>query len=45
VCVGLGVHEEVVFYSLRQKQVCALPHCGIQGCAAVTGPWKPGKGS
>lgn len=24
VCVGLGAHEEVVFYSLRQKQVCAL---------------------
>lgn len=22
VCVGLGAHEEVVFYSLRQKQVC-----------------------
>lgn len=24
VCVGLGAHEEVVFYSLRQKQVCDL---------------------
>lgn len=24
VCVGLGAHEEVIFYSLRQKQVCAI---------------------
>lgn len=24
VCVGLGAHEEVVFYSLRQKQVCVI---------------------
>lgn len=24
VCVGLGAHEEVIFYSLRQKQVCAF---------------------
>eukprot|EP00069_Balaena_mysticetus_P016010 bmy_01881T0 len=26
VCAGLGVHHEVVFYSLRQKQACAPLH-------------------
>uniref|UniRef100_A0A8C9QDL9 WDR90 4th beta-propeller domain-containing protein n=1 Tax=Spermophilus dauricus TaxID=99837 RepID=A0A8C9QDL9_SPEDA len=30
VCVGLGAHEEVVFYSLRQKQVCVYTCLGQQ---------------
>lgn len=29
VCVGLGAHEEVVFYNLRQKQVCVLTDAAL----------------
>lgn len=32
VCAGLGVHREVIFYSLRHKQVrTAPPPCGDRG--------------